>query len=88
MTVSITVEGGPVALRVVTEAPEHDWKMVPMRPSSARLDPGTVRQSFSYTFVTVKTAGPYIVDLYWRSPSGAEVTETGGSVVIQYALVV
>lgn len=72
-TVSVTVRGAPVLLRVVIDAvPE-----APMRPGSARFVPeGT--ESFSYSFVG-RTA-PFEADdthrfnVQWRSPTGAPVT--------------
>jgi hypothetical protein len=84
VTVSITIEGGPVDFRVLTEAEDHGFKVHPMKPTSAHFDPGAGSQSFSFTFVAAGS-GHYTVNLYWRSPTGVEVTETGGAVVIQYA---
>jgi hypothetical protein len=85
VTVSLTIKGGPIDLRVLTEAPNREWVARAMKPGTVRMDPGAGKQSFSYTFVTAVPPGPYTVNLFWRSPTGADVQLTAGSVVIQYA---
>jgi hypothetical protein len=72
-TISLTVRGGPVLFRVITDrVPE-----APMRPGSARFVPdGT--ESFSYNFV--RRTAPFEADdthrfdVQWRSPTGTTVT--------------
>ncbi|HSL10632.1 MAG TPA: hypothetical protein VLA82_04900 [Actinomycetota bacterium] len=84
VTLSAVVEGGPAEFRILMELPERDWAVRPMRPSRVRFDPGSAAQPFSFTFVTWVPDGPYTINLFWRSPSGAEVTLTSGTVAIQY----
>jgi hypothetical protein len=80
---SVTVAGGPVRFRVITDGvPE-----APMKPSTARFRPrGT--ESFSFTFVG-RTA-PFEADdthrfnVQWRSPSGAPVTLRQGALNLLY----
>jgi hypothetical protein len=77
-TISVTVAGGPVRFRVITDGvPE-----APMRPGTARFVPdGT--ESFSYTFVG--PTAPFEADdthrfsVQWRSPTGDAVTLRRGA---------
>jgi hypothetical protein len=75
-TLSVTVEGAPVAFRVVIDTPEG-----PMRPGAARFVPQG-RESFSYTFA--RRTLPFEDDdthgftVQWRSPTGERVTMARG----------
>jgi hypothetical protein len=70
---SVNVEGGPVAFRVVMDGvPE-----APFEPGSARFVPNGV-ESFSYTFVDTTASfeadDTHRFDVQWRSPDGVPVT--------------
>lgn len=75
-TLSVTVQGAPVAFRVVIDTPE-----APMRPGAARFVPRG-RESFSYTFA--RRTLPFEDDdthgftVQWRSPTGERVTMARG----------
>ena len=78
-TATLTVSGGPVRFRVVTDGvPE-----APMKPGVVRFVPkGT--ESVTYTFVA--NTGPFEADddhrfdLQWRSPTGATIRLHAGAV--------
>jgi hypothetical protein len=81
--VSVTVEGGPVAFRVVPDGvPE-----APFRPGSARFVPDGV-ESFSYNFVgnthPFEADDTHRFDVQWRSPDGVPVTLRRGVLDILY----
>jgi hypothetical protein len=70
---SVNVEGGPVAFRVVMDGvPE-----APFEPGAARFVPNGV-ESFSYTFVdntaSFEADDTHRFDVQWRSPNGVPVT--------------
>ena len=77
-TVSVTVRGAPILLRVVIDGvPE-----APMKPGAARFVPDGI-ESFSFTWVG-RTA-PFEADdthrlnVQWRSPTGQPVTLVRGA---------
>jgi len=84
VTLSVTISGGPAEFRVVQEV-GADYEERTMRPGTVRFDPGSGKESFSFTFVTGTGGEGRNINLFWRSPTGAPVTLHGGSVVIQYA---
>lgn len=84
VTLSVTISGGPAEFRVVQEVGSK-FEERTMRPGTVRFEPGSGKESFSFTFVTGAGGEGRNVNLFWRSPTGAPVTMHGGSVVIQYA---
>jgi hypothetical protein len=78
VTVSLSVIGGPVGVRVLVDDGGA------MQPGAVRVQPG----SSSYTFVS--NVGPFeasdghAYDVQWRSPTGHEVTLQKGDVLVQY----
>jgi hypothetical protein len=80
---SVTVEGGPVAFRVVPDGiPE-----APLEPGSARFVPNGV-ESFSYSFVEntfpFEADDTHRFDVQWRSPDGVPVTLRRGLLNLLY----
>jgi hypothetical protein len=78
-TATLTVSGGPVRFRVVTDGvPE-----APMKPGVVRFVPKG-KESVTYTFVA--NTGPFEADddhrfdLQWQSPTGATITLHAGAV--------
>ena len=85
-TLSVTVSGAPVRFRFFLEVVDRDFRVRLMVPKSAAFNPGAGNESFSYTFVSGGLhRGRYTVNLQWSSPTGAPVTLSSGSVVLQYA---
>ena len=84
VTVSVTISGGPAEFQVITET-GPDFQQATMRPRLVRFEAGPEPESFSFTWVSGATGQHSTVNLFWRSPTGAEVTLHGGSVVILYA---
>jgi hypothetical protein len=84
-TLSITVQGGPARFQILLEDVSRNFKEILMTPRSVSFDPGAGTESFSYTFVRSLHPGGYTVNFYWRSPTGVPVTETRGTLVLQYA---
>ena len=84
-TLSVTVQGGPAQFQILLEDVSKNFKEILMTPRSVSFDPGTGTESFSYTFVRGLHPGGYTVNFYWRSPAGVPVTETRGTLVLQYA---
>jgi hypothetical protein len=78
-TATLTVSGGPVRFRVVTDGvPE-----APMKPGVVRFVPrGT--ESVTYTFVAntapFEADDDHRFDLQWQSPTGATITLHAGAV--------
>ena len=84
-TLSVTVNGAPVQFRFLLEVEKDSFRVLPMKPTSVSFDPGIGTESFSYTFVArPNVSGYFTVNLFWRSPTGAPVSLTGGTVVLQY----
>ena len=78
-TATLTVSGGPVRFRVVTDGvPE-----APMKPGVVRFVPNGT-ESVTYTFVA--NTGPFEADddhrfdLQWQSPTGTTITLHAGAV--------
>lgn len=84
-TISVTVTGAPVEVRLVLEDEKHQGPIMSMQPSFAAFDPGTGTVSGSFTFVARINPDPYRVILEMRSPTGADFTLVNGSMVVQYA---
>jgi hypothetical protein len=80
-TLSVTVSGAPVQFKIVLEI-GRNFVERPMNPRSVTFRPGAEPESFSYTFVSGRSPGT--VNFLWRSPTGAPVTETRGTFVLQY----
>jgi hypothetical protein len=83
-TLSVTVSGGPVEFRILTEDVNNGFAIHNLPPGPAHFDPGTGTQSVSFTWVSGLAAGRYTVNIAWRSPTGAIVTLDRGSLVVQY----
>jgi hypothetical protein len=82
VSVSATVRGGPVALRVkIDDGPT-------MHPGQARFDPGVGTSSFAYTWVnqvgTFEGSDGHAFDVQWRSATGAPVTMDRATVDILF----
>ena len=77
-TLSVTVSGGPVQFRVITDSvPE-----APMQPGAARFVPNGA-ESFSFGFAGRTAAfeadDTHRFDVQWRSPTGAPVVLRRGA---------
>ena len=82
VSVSVTVEGGPLALRVqLDDGPK-------LEPGEARFAASPTTTSYSYTWAdgvgTFEGSDGHVFDVQWRSPSGAPVTLHRGDVVVCY----
>ena len=78
-TATLTVSGGPVRFRVVTDGvPE-----APMKPGVVRFVPSGT-ESVTYTFVAntapFEADDDHRFDLQWKSPTGASITLHAGAV--------
>ena len=78
-TATLTVSGGPVRFRVVTDGvPE-----APMKPGVVRFVPSGM-ESVTYTFVAntapFEADDDHRFDLQWKSPTGATITLHAGAV--------
>jgi len=78
-TATLTVSGGPVRFRVVTDGvPE-----APMKPGILRFVPNG-KESVTYTFVgntaPFEADDDHRFDLQWQSPTGATITLHAGAV--------
>ena len=78
-TATLTVSGGPVRFRVVTDGvPE-----APMKPGVLRFVPNGT-ESVTYTFVAntapFEADDDHRFDLQWQSPTGATITLHAGAV--------
>ena len=86
-TLSVTVTGAPAEFHMFLEDVANDWADRPMRPSSMIVDPGSGTVSSSFTFVAGVRPSNFTVNIMWRSPTGAQTTLTGGTLVVQYGSV-
>lgn len=82
VTLSGTIRGGPVDVRLVSVGPTGEERR--LRPGVARFS-GKGLRSVSHVFGRLERGGTcrnYVVE--WRSPTGRKLTLVRGSLLVQY----